>query len=419
MIRVPTRHGHEATTLRRILGMAALGVAVPAWAEPISEADLIRRVLAAPIAVADLDAVEAQTRADRTSSSSLDSPTVGARHEDVVGDATTTALGGSVTLDLGLSPLAGARASRLLADAGAHRRAAVALATACGVRADALELWAANLSVVASLDAQERLNRLLATMEAFEGAGESSAYDRDRTAMAVVAHRTEVDDWVGEAERLRALLTSLAGGEPVVDVVLATLSPAPGLDASLAELANHPALLSASLQAGAAKAQRTAAQLDQIPDLTVSGARRWEKTPTGNAQGFEFGGSVEVPWMNGDRAEARHQGAEHAAMEARRVRAEAELVGAVRGAHRRVAALAVAPAVASDPEAVWTAAMDRYISAETTLDELLQVAEAVEAARLAIVERQRLIRSAHLDLSCAVGRFPDPAIQSVVEEAAR
>jgi len=411
--------------MRRIwlLPMMALGVALPSWAaEPTPEVDLVRRVLEAPVAGAELDAIEAQTRADLTAVSLLDSPTLDARRE-ATGDssAATTAIGASVTVDLGLSPLAHNRAGRLRGNAGAHRREAAALASVCSVRADAVDLWAANLSASVSQAAQERLDVLLDTLVALAEAGESSGYDRDRTALAVTTHRTEVGDRAGAAEAIRARLSALAGGEPVVDVALDGVPETPALDQSIEQLPSHPALQSLALEADAARADRDAARLDQIPDLTLSGGSRWDEAPTGGpaSQGFEVGGSVQIPWMNGSRGEARQQTADHAVADARLARAKAELEAAVRGAHRRVEALVVAPTLAFDPEAVWTAAMDRYAAGETSLDDLLQVADAVEAARLAEVERERLERRARLDLSCATGQFPDPAMQSVLEEAVR
>lgn len=415
-----------ATTIRRnkLLPMLALGVALPSWAaEPTPEVDLVRRTLEAPVAAADLEAVEAQTRADRTAVSLLESPTLDARREEAKGDfgATTTAIGASVTVDLGLSPLVHTRAGRLRGNAGDHRRRAAALASVCGVRADAADLWAANLSASVSQSAQERLDALLETLVALAEAGEASGYDRDRTALAVTTHQTQVGDRVGAAEALRARLSALAGGEPVFDVALDGVPETPELDRSIAELPSHPALQSLALEADATKADRDAARLDQIPDLTLSGGSRWDAAPTGGpaSQGFEVGGSVQIPWMNGSRGEARQQTADHAVAEARLARARAELEAAIRGAHRRVEALAVSPALASDPEGVWTAAMDRYAAGETSLDDLLQVADAVEASRLAAVERERLQRRARLDLSCAIGQFPEPAIQSALEEATR
>ena len=64
-------------------------------------------------------------------------------------------------------------------------------------------------------------------------------------------------------------------------------------------------------------------------------------------------------------------------------------------------------------------AMERYGAGEASLDELLQLVDAVEGVHFAEVDRERLRRGARLDLSCATGRFAEPTIQSVFEEALR
>lgn len=412
-----------ATTFRRIAPLLGLLVAVPSRAaEAMTEAELLRRGLGAPVAVADLDAVDAQTRADRTAVPFLDTPALEARHEQAKGDwgATTNAVGASVTVDLGLSSLSYTRAGRLRGDAGERRREAVALELACDLRAHATDLWAANDSATVSRAAQERLDELLRTLTALAEAGEASGYDRDRTTLAVVAHQTEAQERTGAARALRDRLSALVG-EPVDEVQLAPLTESPALEASIEALADHPGLERLSLERDAAKASRDAARRDQLPDLTMSGGPRWDSGPTGGqgTQGFEVGGAVQIPWMDGSRAKSRQQAADLAAADARLLRARTELEAAVRSAHSRVDALGDGTAIASDPEGVWTAAFERYTVGESSLDDLLQVAEAVETAQVATIERERLTRRAHLDLSCATGRFADPTLQSVLEEVVR
>lgn len=411
------------TTFSRMVALLALGAVAPSWAaEPVTEAELVRRVLDAPVATADLEAVDAQTRADRTAVSLFDSPALEARHEAARGDfgATTYALGASLTVDLGFSPLAHTRAGRLRGSAGDHRRAAVVLETVCGVRADAVELWAANRSASASQASQERLDRLLETLAALGEAGETSGYDRDRAALSVMAHQTSTAQRLGAAEGLRARVSALAGGE-VVDVALAEVPDPPAIEASIAALASHPVLRALALERDAQQADRDGSRRDQLPDLMLSGGSRWDAGPTGGpaTQGFEVGGAVQIPWMNGDRAAARQHTAAHAAAEARLARARAELEAEVRGAHRRVETLTFPSTLITAPEAVWTATIERYRAGEGSLDDLLQVADAVEAAGLAGVERERMWRRARLDLSCSSGQFADPNLQSVLEEAVR
>jgi len=420
---LPAKPWLLATTLRRTLPWLVLGASPWAWgAEPLTEAQLVRRFLQSPVPTSVIAAVDAQTRADRTAVSLLDAPSVEARHEAARGDwgATTHAIGASVTLDLGLSALGHTRAAQLRGRGGEPGREAVVLMAVCAFRADTVELWAANRSASVGQEAHARLDGLSHDLGALAEAGEASGYDRDRTSLAVVAHYTDAVRRLAEAEALRARISSLVGGEPVVEVALADVPEPASPPSAAADLSDHPTLRSLLLQRDAAKADRDAARRGQLPDLTVSGGPRWDAAPTGGpaAQGFEVGGSVQVPWMDGSRAEARQRTAAHAAVEAAVARQRAELEGDVLGALQRIAALAASPTRSPDPEAVWTAAMDRYAAGESSLDDLLQVADAVEAARLAEVERERLQRRAHLDLECARGRLAEP-IQSVLEEALR
>lgn len=413
-----------ATTLRRTLVCLLLGLACGAHgSEPVSELELVRRFLEAPVAVADLHAAEARARADRTAVSLLGEPALEVRHEEARGPAgaTTDALGGSVSLDLGLSPLGYTRAARLRGSAGEHRRRAVALEAICGFRLQAVDLWSASRSASISASSRERLDALLETLGALAEAGEASGYDRDRAALAVLAHGAPTAARRDEAERLRAVISALVGGDVGGDVVLAEVPDLPDLPEAIGHLASHPALQALELERAAERVARDAARRDQLPDLTLRGGGRWDAPAGGGSAtpGFEVGGAVQIPWTDGSRADARQRTADHADAEARLARATAELQASVRGAHRRVAILQSDAIESVEPDAVWEAAVDRYGAGEADLDELLQVAAAVEEARLALVARERQLRHAHLELSCATGRFAAPSMQSLLEEALR
>ena len=409
-----------STTFRSIVCVLLLGLATPAGGEPVSEEELVRRFLETPVTMADVEAEAARTRADRTAVSLVDSPVVEVRHEKARGDwgSTTTAVGASLTLDLGLSPLAHSRAGRFRGVAGEYRREAALLESVCVLRAEALDLWAASLSASTSQTSQQRLDQLLQTFAELALAGESSGYERDRTALAVLAHKASAAERLTMAEALRARLSTLSG-EAVAHITLADFPEVPALEESIALLGGHPLLEALTLERDAAKATRDAARLDQLPDLTLSGGSRWDGPPSGGSatQGFELGGALQIPWMNGGRAEARQQTAEYAAAQARLAWATTDLEAEVRGAHRRLDVLL--PTVTSAPEGVWTMAMERYGAGEASLDELLQLVDAVEGVHFAEVDRERLRRGARLDLSCATGRFAEPTIQSVFEEALR
>ncbi|TNE89498.1 MAG: TolC family protein, partial [Deltaproteobacteria bacterium] len=322
-----------------VLGLLSWGTA---GAEPWSETELVRQGLSGPVSAADLDAVDARARAERTAVPLLDSPTLDLRHEEAKGDwgATTNAVGATVTVDLGLSPLSYTRAAHLRGDAGEQRGRAMALELACDLRADAADLWAASASATVGETAQGRLESLLDTLAALSEAGDASGYDRDRAALEVVAHEVDARLLQGGAAELRARVSTLVGAD-VTEVSLAPLAARPALDVALAGLEAHPALEGLVLERDAAKLSRDAARRDQLPDVTLSAGPRWDASPTGGpgSQGFEIGGSVQIPWMDGTRGESRAQAAELAEAEARLVRARAQLEAAVRGAHARVEGL--------------------------------------------------------------------------------
>ena len=168
----------------------------------MSEADLLRSVLTAPVFSADIEVLQAQATAEGAATPLLRSPALALRHEDARGawGATTKAVGGSVTLDLGLSSLPSTRAGQLRAEAGQHRRAALALELGCELRREATELWAASRSARVSQAAQERLEELLRALTVMGEAGESSGYARDLTALSVDAHQAGVQERADRAE---------------------------------------------------------------------------------------------------------------------------------------------------------------------------------------------------------------------------
>ena len=176
--------------VRWTIGWGLFISAPAAAAEPTAETELVRAFLSAPVAQSELDAVRADTLADGTGTSLLMSPTLDARREEARGPAgaTTNAIGAAVTVDLGLSALGDTRAAHLRAMAGEYDAQAMALAAVCELRAEALDLWAANASGAVSESGHERFDELLATLALLAQAGEVSGYDLDRAGLASAAH---------------------------------------------------------------------------------------------------------------------------------------------------------------------------------------------------------------------------------------
>ncbi|MFT6817992.1 MAG: hypothetical protein ACJATT_001805 [Myxococcota bacterium] len=391
----------------------------PALAEPIAETELVRAFLHAPVAQSELDAVRADTLAASTGTSLLMSPTVGARREEARGSAgaTTNAIGAAVTVDLGLSALGDTRAAQLRAMAGEYNAQAAALGAVCELRAEALDLWAANASGVVSESAHQRLDDLLATLAVLAEAGEVSGYALDRATLASSAHAVSAAERRGDAQILRAHVSAMID-TPITDVQLLDTPPLPPLNDALDQSANHPGLVALQQRRDAEATATRAARWAQLPDLTLAGGPRWDAPPDGGiaTPGYEIGGSIQLPWTDGSRAHARQTAAALAHVDAQLTRFRAQLHASVRSAHARVTDLAQSESSDTSPDAVWESAMDLYTAGELPLGELLQTAEAVEDASLATIAQERLQRRAHLDLSCATGQFANPAVQSLLQE---
>ncbi len=410
------------TTLCRILASLALMVAGTATATTMDEAEVVRSYLAGPVASANLAASDADSRAARTAPPLFDNPSLEARHEEARGVAgtTTDAIGGSVAIDLGLAGLQDQRTARRRGDAADWRRTATAVDGICGVRRHTVDLWAATQADTVTLAADARLDELVATLGALALAGEASGFDRDRAALEVSAHHLVTATRQGEIETLRARLTSLTG-EHITDVRLAPIAPLPPLEAVSALVSSQAEVSAVRLDLYAAQSEESAARRRALPDIELAAGARWDAPPDGgpSTQGFEIGGGIEVPLFDWSKRDVRVATAERAQADAELGEPQSRVQTAIEGAWHRASALSDTHDEAVDPEAIWHSATERYAADETSLDDLLQTAEAVEGALLADVELTRRLRHARLDLSCAIGRFDEPAIQTALEESLR
>lgn len=413
------------TTFRSIALAASLTlIAVGAGAEePLAEAELVARYLDGPTVDADLDAWAARARAAGTVSVDVASPEIAYRHEDAAGPAgaRTDAIGASLTVALGAA-LGARRASAAAASESAlASREAALLDSVCALRFEAAGLWAAQQEASARRVAQDRLDELAAALGELARAGESSGYDGDRAVLAASTHRASLVEATGREVELRALLSRRVGA-PVPAVSLGPMATLDPLDELVEQaLGSHPGLVALRRMRDARDRQRSAVQASGAPDLTLSGGARFDAPPEGGpaSPGFEVGVAVELPVTGRARVQVASASAELSEAEAELLRAEQRIGAAVEAAWSRAASVVEVPAPAVDPAAVWAAARDRYLGGEASIDELLQTANDVEEAELADLTLQVLERTARRDLDCAVGRFDDAALQSVLEEALR
>ncbi|MCO4746065.1 MAG: TolC family protein [Proteobacteria bacterium] len=388
-------------------------------AGPTTEVELLQAYAESDLARSDLDAARAQSRSNRTVPTLFENPALTVAHEEARGPAgaTTDVIGGEVTVDLGLSGLAYRGAGRAAKLSGEQRVALTWLDGACELRRRAVSAWATETLADAHRRTADRVRTLSENLASRADAGDASGYARDRLALEAAAIWLDADTATGDADAERARLEAWIG-RPVEQVALSPLPPLPALEDLRVELDAHPEQIALRHEVDAAKGTLGAAQRAALPDLTLSAASRWDALPdsTVASQGFEVGGALELPLFDWSRSSVRAAQAGHATAEADLRRRQADQLAEVQGAWHRVAALSSDLAMPS-PEAVWQGALQRFDAGETSLEALLQTAAGVQSGEVARIERERRLRLAHLDLSCSVGSFAVPELQTVLEES--
>lgn len=388
--------------------------------EPVDEVELLRALLSGPAFTAQLTAAEAQADARGTAPPVLSNPELQGRYEDARGQtgATTEGLGASLSIDLGFADALEARAASLRRRAGHSQVRALRLEAICQTRARALDLWAlGERRHVAGL-AHDRLDGVVALAEQLATAGEVSGFDRDRVLLAASVHRVSHDQAESRALGLRAELWATTGLQ-LDSIRLLPVGPLEDRATLVAAaLETDPVRRSLQLERDAAETSLRARRRAAVPDLVVQGGARWDRLPgaSDRARGFEIGGALEIPLFDRHQQEIADARGSLAWITAEQVQREAEVRARVDAAWHQVHALSQ-PAETVDGTRIWEGARSRYASGEGSIEELLAVADDVEAAALAHVTLQRLNRRAHLDLACAVGRFVEPTIQRLLEVA--
>lgn len=387
--------------------------------EPVDEATLVHGFLASEPVVASLRAADRAADARGVATVTVANPELRWRHEEAAGQRTDV-IGGAVTVDLGFSAASAGRAARLRGEAvGPWTRAAL-VDQVCSFRRDVVSLWEAAGSAEVIEEAHDRLHDLRERLARMAEVGEVAAWDRDRAALADTAHQVELASALGRASTLRIGLSARAG-VPVDIVALAPLEPPADRAGTLESVrSEHPELVALRLEEAAAERAVVAARGRAAPDLRLEGGARVQSAAGAPASpGFEVGAAIELPVVNQGRAAARGAAAEVERLQALRIRREAEIVASVEAAwERRDVAIRLSESIV-DAQAIWAAAQARYAGGEASIDDLLQAANDVEEAELAVLATLVLQRRADLDLQCALGRFTDPAIQSALDEALR
>jgi len=391
-------------------------------ADAVSEPELVRRFLQSTPMEAELRAAELQEAA-AVAPAALPNPELEYRHDEARGPAgaRTDAIGAAFTIDLGFVAAPEAHAARLRGEAVAPRTRQDLVVAVCSLRRDLTALWAAQRRAQVVEIGHGRLHGLTFVFEAMAAVGEVSGYDLDRAVLADASHRVEMASAAGDVAALQARV-AWRTGEPITQVELVETAEPQALEKLLEQArTDHPELAALRLQKEAATRDEVAARRQAAPSLRLSGAARFDSLPAGGERtpGFELGAVVELPLFDHNRPQARSAAVDAQKWVARLARRERQIAASIEAAWRRGAiARGLAEAVV-DTEALWTAARFRYAGGEAAIDELLQIARDVEEAEFATLDAEVLLRSADLDLQCAVARFDDPGIQAALEEALR
>ncbi len=408
----------RSTTFRRSVALVGL-LTLPTLALSTSAVDelaFLDQALTSPVIAARLQASRARVAADGTHPALFQNPSVQGRHEEARGiaGATTDAVTASWTLELGFPGPVEGRAATLQAEAGEALRRAEVVDTVCTLRRGALDLWVANERQAAMDEGHARLDRLLRHLEALATAGDTSPYELDRARAADTIHQALHDKALVETEAIRSRLEGLTG-TVWQDVDLLPLET-PVLDAP----PRDPLLAALQTEHSAAERSLVAARRAAVPDLNLFGGTRWDAPPrtTDRSRGWEAGASLSVPLFERNQVAIAEAQARLTDIEAEVTRRSAEVEAHVLAARRRVEALGPLPPPV-DGLRLWQGALSRYEAGESSLEDLLRVTETVTTARIARAEAEQLRRAARLDLSCALGFFPEPSLQRLVEETLR
>ena len=400
--------------------LAGLVLTTAAADQAPAEWMLISRYLSGPVAQVHEEAVTAAAAADSTMPALLANPEVAVRREDANGiaGATTEAVGGSLTVDLGFASLSARSAAQLRGQRGEHLRRAQGLTAICSFRRDLLSAWDASARMAITTATLARLEALLAALSERAEAGGIPDYDRDRLLLVMASHQLDAAAAQGTYAAQQARLAAQLDSPGPFSLSLSSPPPLAPLADHLSRLQLHPRLAVLQLEAEAAAQDRTAARRSAVPDLHLSGGVRWDAPPDGGtaAQGHELSASLELPLFDLERSERSAAAAREAAAVAALEDAQAMTRAEVEGAWERASALSsLSPLTWQDGERIWEDTQTRHLAGEGSIDELLRVAEELADARLAMAEGEYRYRSARLELSCAAGHFDVPEIQAIFE----
>ena len=419
--------------LRHCLQLKLLIALVLASAFPASlcgqdedpEVQLLRSYLEQP-AQAQLGTVAAlKSQADRTVAPYMKNPALTGRREQAVGPGdgySTSVLGAEFTFDTAGRHELRREAGQVRSELHQFRVRELLLQQVCVVRAAVLELDYAQQRLSALERVGERYRWLLATVETLAAGKEKSKFDVRRVALTLTAHDEKVKELSAGRAAIREKLGTIAKGAVADDLQSGIKTTLPELGGVLeASRKRHPAMGAAHVLGKAAGLEERAAGKEWIPDLGLYGGYRVDTFDSGQQplHGYELGFTIDLPlFRKGAEKEARAR-ASSAAIRLRLDRIWDTIRVRVTTAHSSATSrLHLLAELAGEPgeeaQAVWAEGVRAYRLGVVVLGELVELLQAEEERALARERIRHQARRQVLEMYCAAGYFPEPAMDDLI-----
>jgi cobalt-zinc-cadmium efflux system outer membrane protein len=401
--------------MRHFLFTLLYALPLLAGAQPLTEADAVRQVLArGDLAGLEQGTIEA-ARADAEAAGLMPNPALGYSREHVPGATGSTYETWQLTQTFDFSGRRGLReraAERRVDSAGLAntlRRAELAAET----RRRFYGVLHRQKVVQATAARAKQFARIESVVGKLALAGEASGYDKRRLARErqaaesrLAAAQAELDR---ETERLASLLGKTGAFDVSGDLLPGVLPP---VETSLAALDNRPALQMLSQRAEAAELEGRAAARGWVPDVTLGVGP--SRTTSGGASVNGTVLTLSVPLPVFDRQQASGSRASAEALNARseyglaRSRAEGELRGIYRQAERlRAAASEYRSQAAADSPELQRIAEAAYQGGESSLLELLDAYRGALEVEIHALDLEWKARETRIEYDLLTGSFPN------------